>query len=169
MIIQKRSAKIKLPCETASQDTPIFYVMTQFTSYQWFKHMVNDFICSLLRWEDWVGELIQRYPNFILFLDNMEKTYIRGGFPIEMWNVHDRPMSLRSNKKVESEWKYRCWHIIETQKVWPHLSTANSLMLRPFNLNILLDWKVSLGSHFVVLLAINQTISGKIIRISTIE
>ena len=67
--------------------------------------MVNDFICSRLRREDRVGELIQRYPNFRLFLEYMENTYIRGGFPIEMWNVHDRPMSLRSNNKVESEWK----------------------------------------------------------------
>ena len=89
--------------KTAFQDTLILWphTMTQSTSYQSFKHILNDFNCSLLR-EDWLEESVQRYPNFRLFLD-----YYRG-FPIETWNVHD--MLVHHNSTLEIH-LYNWWII----------------------------------------------------------
>ena len=83
--------------KTAFQDTPILWphTMTQSTSYQSFKHILNDFNCSLLR-EDRLGK------SFRLFLD-----YTRG-FPIETWNVHD--MLVHHNSTLEIH-LYNWWII----------------------------------------------------------
>ena len=90
--------------KTAFQDTPILWphTMTQSTSYQSFKHVLNDFICSLPRGEDRLGESVHRYPNFRLFL------YYYRGFPIETWNVHD--MLVHHNSTLEIH-LYNWWII----------------------------------------------------------
>ena len=170
LIIQKRSAKMKLPSETASQDTLIFlhddaiHFLTMVQTHgEWF--YLQSAKKRRSSWEN----LYRDTPISDCFATTWrtptseEDSPSKCGMSTTGWWAWEATIRWRVSRI------YLCWHIIETQKVWPHLSTANLLMLRSFNLKISLDRKVSLGSHFVALLAINQTISGTIIRISTIE
>ena len=50
--------------------------------------------------------LVNRYPSLADFIDYLSNTYIRGTFPIAMWNVFDRSSDCRTNNIVEGLYTY---------------------------------------------------------------
>ena len=52
--------------------------------------------------------LIRRFPALEDFFIYFNNNYINGNFPPRIWNVHNRPMEIRTNNHVESY--HRRWN-----------------------------------------------------------
>lgn len=72
---------------------------------------------DLLRTARRTGNLINRYPALMDFFAYVSNTYVNGTFALNLWNVYERDMDMRTNNNVESKYincKTYCY-IVNTQ------------------------------------------------------